>query len=107
MENICTKCQTQNIPTDKKCIKCGNKLKFAVALTRAHEIKIYALSVFFAPFGLYWVRKHWSSEYPQNRRVAKIALLITIALIGMTFAMGAYYVSLVKEQMDYYNSIGL
>lgn len=86
MNQNCPFCNKEISPTDVFCPHCGNKLPDKkLPFSTAQRIKIYLVSVFLAPLGLYWFFKYFRNEDPEKKKVAYVALYITIFMIIVSF----------------------
>ena len=57
-----------------------------------NKVKIYAISFFLAPVGLYWFFKYFRSADLGYKKVAYTALWITLAACGFAAISGYFYV---------------
>ena len=77
------------------------------------KLKIYFVSFFLTPFGLYWFFKYFRHEDPAYKKEGYIALIITFAALGLSYFivnkyLQAYsgYMDLYKGNMDVYRQMG-
>jgi uncharacterized BrkB/YihY/UPF0761 family membrane protein len=104
----CPFCNKEIRPTDTYCPNCGTKLPDVdLPFSTKQKIKIYLISVFLAPLGLYWFFKYFKNEDTDKRRTAFIALYITIFMLLTSGAVIYYYYLQIPRYMEMYNYSGL
>lgn len=79
----CNNCKKEIPQSSNFCPLCG-KPQESKPLTLGGKIKIYIVSVIFAPMGLIWFFKYFRSPEKDKRVVAYASLVITIAVIAFT-----------------------
>lgn len=83
------------------CPQCGAKIiKTDSQLNIGQKIKIYSISVIFAPFGLYWFFKYYRSAEKSKRQLAYIVLCITIVVVVFSVVTGVYTLKAFRSYMD-------
>lgn len=101
-EQICSYCKAPLSPTDLFCAKCGKRVIHPNETLKFGELlRIYVLSVIFAPFGIYWFFKYFRSTNATNRMHAYIVLAVNLGML--IFLIVANYVLLARLQ-EYMNS---
>ena len=70
----------------------------------AQRIKIYLVSILLAPLGLYWFFKYFKDENMNKRKVAYLALYITIIVLFLSTILAYYYVKGISKYAEYYRS---
>jgi uncharacterized membrane protein YvbJ len=104
MKEKCPHCNKEIDLTDKFCPNCGNKLpEKDLPFSTGQKLKIYMVSVFLAPFGLYWFFKFFKNENIEKRKVAYNALYISIVMIIVIFIINSYFVKTLRTYVDSYN----
>ncbi len=104
MKEKCPFCTKEIDQTDKFCPNCGNKLpEKNLPFSTAQKVKIYILSIFLAPFGLYWFFKYLGSENNDKRKVAFNVLYISIVMIIVLFIINFYFIRALQTYVDSYN----
>lgn len=106
------KCPFCNKPVNTSlpfCPYCGSKVSVAGgSLSVAQQIKIYAISVFLTPLGLYYFFKYFRNDDQQKKKVAYIALILTIVTSIILIYISMNFVSAMNSytnqyQMEYQN----
>jgi hypothetical protein len=101
MELKCPKCQNLVSANDSFCPHCGNKLKEVdKPLGFFDYMKIFTVTIFLAPFGLYWFIKLIKSPDKTKKIVAVLVLLITLVLIVLTIGMMDQFLTTYKSYLD-------
>jgi len=79
----------------------------------SQKIKIYFVSFFLTPLGLYWFFKYLKSEVPDERKQGYLALAITVASLAVSFLivnqyLRAYsgYLDLYRRNFEVYDQLG-
>lgn len=109
----CPFCGKEIRPTDTYCPTCGTKIPDVnLPFSTWQKIKIYAISFFLAPLGLFWFIKYFRNDNPAKKKTAYIALYITIATIVVVSVLSAYYVKKMNAYIGTYdfneiNGLGL
>lgn len=79
IDQKCPFCGKPVNPSLPFCPYCGNKLSLASGpLSVMQQVKIYAVSALLAPLGLYYFFKYFRNEDQQKKKIAYIALILTI-----------------------------
>src|SRR5688572_26935693 len=87
----CPFCDVPIQAQDVFCPHCGKKLPDKnLPLSFGHKFKIYFLSTILAPLGMYWFFKYFRSEDPTKKKLAYYVLFITIVMLLLSVALGAY-----------------
>ena len=104
MKEKCPFCNKEINQTDKFCPNCGNKLpEKDLPFSTAQKVKIYLLSIFLAPFGLYWFFKYFKNENGEKRKLAFNVLFISIVMIIVLIIINFYFVKALQTYIDSYN----
>lgn len=104
----CPFCNKEIRPTDAFCPTCGKKLPDKnLPFSTAQKIKIYLISVTLAPLGLYWFFKYFKNEDQSKRKVAFVALYLTIITLTILTIISYYYVKKMNAYIELYNFNGL
>ena len=77
------------------------------------KLKIYFVSFFLTPFGLYWFFKYFKHEDPAYKKEGYMALFLTLFALGLSYFIVAKYMQvysgyldLYKDNMDVYRQMG-
>lgn len=90
------------------CSKCGKELpKVNTPLSLNQKIKIYAVDVFLAPFGLYWFFKYFRNEEKTKRKVAFNSLYITLVMIVFIVLINYFFLKSVNTYIGRFDFAGL
>lgn len=85
MSEQCKKCGGEISANDYFCPHCGAKLKTPPYPTTAwSQIKAYLVSVFFPPFGLWYVYRYFRNGDGKSKKIAVVAAILTVASIAFT-----------------------
>jgi hypothetical protein len=99
MEPICAVCKKEVGAGDIFCPHCGAKLiQTNEPLSTGQKIKIYAVTIFLAPLGIYWFIKYFRNSDPQKRHIAYAVLWITLIMLVLV-AVSTIYI------MDFYSKM--
>ena len=103
MNNMCPVCQKEVEPNAIFCSHCGANLsEKTTPLSVGKKIRIYLLSFFLAPFGLYWFFKFLKSENPSKKTVGRNALIITILAVALMLLTGLYAINMYSKLLGSY-----
>lgn len=97
---VCPSCGAITAPDDVFCGHCGFKLNRQITIGIGRQIWIYFVSLALPPFGLIWTFKYFRSSSPQNKRIAWIALILTIASILLTIWASMAFLQGVQSQIN-------
>ncbi|HLD51120.1 hypothetical protein A3K34_01640 [candidate division WWE3 bacterium RIFOXYC1_FULL_40_10] len=87
------------------CPHCGIKIPTTnPPLSTWSKMKIYLVTVFLAPFGLYWFFKYFRESDSEKRKVAYIVLVITLVTLAFSVFSGMY---VMKYYTNYINTMML
>ena len=70
----------------------------------SQKLKMYLVSFFFTPFGLYWFFKYFRSEYPAVKREGYIALVITLLALVLSYVVVTKYLETYSDYFDLYKA---
>ena len=101
MNSNCPGCNKAVTPNDAFCSHCGTKLiEQSTNLSVWQLIKIYAVTILLAPFGLYWFFKYFKNSDPKKRGVAYSVLVITIVIILLVITSSAYIIDFYRDFVE-------
>ncbi|HLB51809.1 hypothetical protein A3F07_04720 [candidate division WWE3 bacterium RIFCSPHIGHO2_12_FULL_38_15] len=72
-------------------------------LSTFQKIKIYLLSIFLTPLGVYWFIKYFRSPNRDKRLVGYLSLVITLATLVVTIAITSSYLNVLNDYVGNYN----
>jgi hypothetical protein len=103
---MCPVCRKELGSTDIFCPQCGTKLpEKDLPFTLWQQVKIYAVTVFLAPLGLFWFFKHFKSQNSQKKKVAYnvlwITIVVTVAMVISTIYVLKYYMGYIDTFVPY------
>lgn len=109
---ICPSCHTIALPGSKFCANCGHILIAPpTSISIVKQIWIYFVSIALPPLGLIWTFRYFKSTYPAVKRVALIALVLTIlsSIITIWASVGIFQSvqQQVQQQVNLYQNQGL
>jgi len=100
----CPFCNKEISPTDVFCPHCGNKLPDKkLPFSSVQRIKIYLVSIILAPVGLYWFFKYFKNEDLEKRKVAYVALYLTIFMIIVLIVVNFLFVDSWMKYINIYS----
>lgn len=103
MDQLCPFCNKKINQDDNYCPQCGKKLsKISLPLSTAQRIKIYFSSIVLAPLGLYWFFKYFKNSDPDKKKLAFVALYITIFMVIVLIIVNYFFIKSAKELIETY-----
>lgn len=101
----CPSCHTPISSEVHFCPNCG--YHFAEQVSVGRQVWIYFVSLFLPPLGLIWVFKYIRSQNTQLKRIALIAIILTIlsSLVTIWFSISLFQG--IQNQLNSYSSLGL
>ena len=100
---ICPNCNKEISEGVKFCPNCGKEIIFSsTPLSSSKKVKIYLASFFLSPLGLYWFFKYFRNEELGNRKVAYLALVVTLLPLIASLVVGGRYITAITNSMDTY-----
>lgn len=100
MQFVCPQCGSITTPDDTFCSHCGVKLNQIVTIGMGKQIWIYFVSLALPPFGLIWTWKYLRSGTPQQKRIAWIALILTVISIIVTVWVTVGFLQGISDQIN-------
>lgn len=100
MQFVCPNCGNITAPDDTFCSHCGAKLNTPVAIGIGKQIWIYFVSIFLPPLGLIWVWKYLRNGTSQQKRIAWIALILTVIASIITIWVTIGFLQGVQNQIN-------
>ena len=89
---------------DKYCSSCGRELPKTInTVPLSRKIKIYLMSVFLAPFGIYWFFKYFRSTDEDKRKLGFYCLYITIVMVIILVIVNYFFIKSVNSYVNNYN----
>ena len=101
---ICPVCHQPVSDADYFCPNCGKKLKEAPPLTTVMaQIKVYAVSLFLPPFGLWYAYKYLKEKDPLARKIGMIAVALTVVSSIATIWITKSAINSATRSINQYN----
>ncbi len=105
-EIVCPSCGATVKSTAYFCSDCGKQLKDKPPVkTLLGQTIVYIVSLFLPPFGLYYVWKYFKAGDYESRKIALIALILTLASTIITIWISAGFITAVFQSINEINSI--
>ncbi len=107
-QNLCPFCHAPISEDFFYCPHCGKNIKVSLSISK--QIGVYALSIFFPPFGLWPGVKYLFNKDQKVKIVGMIAIVLTIISTIFTIWFTANFISQVNttlnSQMHQYQILG-
>jgi len=115
MTVTCPSCKKEIDDSVNFCPNCGQEFILEKkALSPVKKRRIYLASFFLSPLGLIWFFKYFRSDEKENKKVAYIALVLTLLPLIFTLIVSKKYISVMsttmgtyKDNMGVYSELGL
>lgn len=109
---VCPQCHNLILPGSNFCQTCGLQLHAVTqAVSIGRQIYIYAISLLLPPIGIIWTFKYFRSHNSQPKKVAYIALALTIISIVVSTWLTMGFLNnvnqQVQQQLSPYQNLGL
>jgi len=107
---VCPHCGNSVFPTDEFCSHCGFRLFGSKMPSIWKQSWIFAVSFFLPPLGLIWVVKYIKSSEKIEKRIALIALFLTVLSLIISVWVGFGIIGSITQQVSQYkgvSSVGL
>lgn len=104
----CPQCQMILVPHTNFCPNCGfHIVQQPQILSVGKQIWIYFVSLLLPPLGLIWTFKYFRSESQQLKRIAIIALTLTVVSVILTLWFTVGFFQSLQSQLSTYQNLGL
>lgn len=101
----CPKCGNTIFPTDEFCAHCGLKLSFKKDSFSVWKIIwIIFVSLVLPPFGLIWTWKYFKSKDSAEKKIAIMALVLTVFSVILNIWLGFGIIRAVNQQVNQVNT---
>ena len=109
--SICPQCGAILLPNTNFCPACGFRISaIPQTISIGRQVWIYFVSLCLPPLGFIWTFKYFRSESIQKKRIAYIALALTVISIifSVWFTVGFFQgIQQQYNQINTYSNLGI